>query len=286
MTSSPDGPCAGGQATGGTVAFLGVGRMGAALIREFVASGTMPRSQVIGTHHGKKRAAELQESLGVRMTTSNSQAVEEASIVFLSVRPQQMRDVTDEIADSVEERHTIVSLAAGAPLAWLREALPRAGSLLRVLPATPVTASEHGTSLVAVEGDADAEALRKVEGLFACLGAVQHVPEDLVDSCAVLSGSAPAFFAEFYAAWKSVAEEHGVPEEHADYILRAVADGIGRKLREGPNALTEMQEEMATPGGVTRPGLDALRRSDVKGMLDRVVAASLERLRDIRESLR
>jgi pyrroline-5-carboxylate reductase len=276
MSSSPEE-----SSTGGRIAFLGVGRLGGALIREFVASGTIPTSQVIGTHHSDARAAELQQSLGVRITTSNAEAVRQASVVFLCVRPRQMRDLATEIADSVEERHTIVSPVVGVTLARLRSALPRAGSVLRVLPAIPVTTSARGVSFVSGEGDAAAEALREVEGLFACLGKVLPVAENVLDRCAVLAGSAPAFFAEIYLGWKSLLEEHGVPEEHAEDILRATAESVSRTLGGGSAALAQMQEEMATPGGVTRAGLDALRRSDVKGMLERVAAAGLERLRDI-----
>ena len=218
----------------------------------------------------------------MRMTTSNTQAVEQASMVFICVRPRQVQDLVREIAGSVRKHHTVVSLAVGVPSAWLKTALPGCGNVLHVHPTSPVMASARGMSFLVDDGDPPTEARRTVESIFSCLGAVLLVSEDLVDLYAVLSGSAPAFFAEVYTGWKSLAEQHGVPEHHAEDIVRAIADGISQRLRGGSDALVEMQEEMATPGGITRSGLDALHRSGFRDMLDGVVETSLGRIQSIR----
>src|SRR5688572_5013961 len=100
-----------------TIGFLGAGNMAEALLRGLLRGGHAEPAQVFASGPRAERAEELRGRWGIRAITSNLELVDLAEIVVLSVKPQIMRKVLDEISDRLRPDALIISVAAGVPIA-------------------------------------------------------------------------------------------------------------------------------------------------------------------------
>ena len=266
----------------GTVSVLGVGRMGSALIRAFLSRRILRMKEIIGTHHDPRRARQIHRALGITAVTDNRAAVARSDLVLLCVRPQQMPALLNEIVDSILPRHTVVSVAVGVPLSWLRRRLPCCGGLFHVHPPSQLTTGATGLSFLARTRGSPAARLRQVTALFRGLGPVICVPEKRIDACAVFAGCSPAFLAHLGLLWAKLGGRFGIPPSIARQIVAATLAGLSKAAEGGTMRLERLIENIATPGGITEAGLRSLDRAELEKVLNEMVVDCLVRLGRIR----
>jgi len=269
----------------GTVSVLGVGRMGSALIQAFLSRGILRKKQIVGTHHDPHRARRIRRALGITAVTDNRTAVARSDLVLLCVRPQQMPALLDEMADSILPRHTVVSVAVGVPLSWLKKRLPRCGGLFHVHPPSQLTTGAPGISFLAHPRGSPAARLRRVTALFRSLGPVIRVPERRIDACAVFAGCGPAFWAHLGLTWAKLGGRFGIPPSIARQIVAATLSGLARGTEGGTATLERLIENVATPGGITESGIRFLDKARVEDILNAMVVHCLACIESIRSQL-
>ena len=171
-TAQPQDP-ASSQATGPdlaavTVAVIGAGNMGGPVVRAMLAAGARPeRLQIVNSSPASSERAAAE--LGVRAAASRSEALQDADVVVLGVKPYQILDLAGEIGADLSGEAIVVSLAAGTTLAQLEQALPAGQSVERAMPNTPISVGEGAVGLM--RGSAVTEAQHAlVHALFARAG--------------------------------------------------------------------------------------------------------------------
>ena len=271
-----------GVARIGTVSVLGIGRIGSALIQAFLSRRILEAEEILGTHHDPRRARQIHRALGITAATDNRAAVARSDLVLLCVRPQQMPALLNEIVDSILPRHTVVSVAVGVPLSWLRRRLPCCGGLFHVHPPSQLTTGATGLSFLARTRGSSAARLRQVTALFRGLGPVFCVPEKQIDACAVFAGCGPAFWAHLGLLWAKLGGRFGIPPSIARQIAAATLAGLSKGAEGGTGRLERLIENVATPGGITEAGLRSLDRAELERVLNEMVADCLVRLGRIR----
>jgi len=271
-----------GIARTGTVSVLGVGRMGSALIQAFLSREILRKKQIVGTHHDPRKARRIRRALGITVVTDNRAAVARSNMVLLCVRPQQMPALLDEMADSILPRHTVVSVAVGVLLSWLKKRLPRCGALFHVHPPSQLTTGATGLSFLARTRRSPAARLRQVTVLFRGFGPVVCVPEKQIDACAVFAGCGPAFWAHLGLTWANLGGRFGIPPSIARQILAATLSGLARGTEGGTANLERLIENIATPGGITEAGIHFLDKARVEDILNAMVVHCLARIGSIR----
>ncbi len=265
-------------------AFLGAGRMGCALIDAFVQHGVWETKTVVATHRRKEGAREIGQRLNVASTTCNAEAVRGSDMVFLCVRPQDIKELIDDIIDSVTRKHVLISLAIGVPLAWLRARVPQCEAVFHVHPSSLVMASSPGFSYIACEDGVDSHALANVERIFRALGNVAVVPEPLLEAYAVTAGCFPAFLAAIGREWVQTMEQLNIPVTGAESIVQATYQGLAHGMAKRGLTLGHIIDQIATPGGVTQAGLSALHASRLDNILASIARDSFIRITKIRSS--
>ena len=107
------------------LAVLGAGKLGGILLRAYLKQGLFASNQVIATVKHAERAAALAKELGIAVTTDNREAVKGADIVLLTVKPQTVAEVLQEIAPEIGADTLVVSVAASVPAGFCRAATRR-----------------------------------------------------------------------------------------------------------------------------------------------------------------
>src|SRR5690606_21397902 len=116
------------------LAIIGAGNMGEALLRGLLHAGAIAPERVVATGRRESRLATLHATYGVTVTTNNREAVKDATIVMLGIKPQIFGRVLPEIANDIPAEALVVSIAAGMTIASICKAL---GSERRVIRAMP-----------------------------------------------------------------------------------------------------------------------------------------------------
>ena len=132
----------------GTVGFIGTGNMAEALIRGLLNAGVAEKDQVIGSDPREDRCAEMSGRYGIRVVADNLEVARQADILVLSVKPQAMAKVLDQVGKTIHSHALVISIAAGIPLVAIEAKLPQA-RVIRTMPNTPALVGAGATAIAA-----------------------------------------------------------------------------------------------------------------------------------------
>ena len=249
----------------GTVALLGCGRLGSAILEGWLKTGTVaPRDLIILTPSDQP-AAEAARVAGARVNPPLA-ALTRADTLVLAVKPAKWREALGPLATVLNPEATIVSVMAGVAAAEIGAMTGR--PVARVMPTTAV-AQTRGVAALWSSHDAARETAR---GLFAALAEVVDLGQEAqIDVATATAGSAPAFIHAFVQALARAGEAEGLTAEAATRLARGALRSAGAGVETG-EALDSLIARIASPGGTTRAGLDAMAAS---GDLDRAASAAV-----------
>lgn len=214
---------------------------------------------------GSGRAQALAGEVGGSVA-SNAEIASRADLVVLAVKPNKLDDVAPELAEAKE----VVSVLAATPLERLQAALPSAQHVLRVMPNVGV---EVRQGVLCVAGSASVGARAKLE----LLGHVVELPEEDFDAATAVMGCSPAYLALAVEAIADAGAADGLDPDLARELVVETAVGTAELLRQHhPEAV---RRAVASPGGSTEKGLEALERKRARQAFEAAVEASLERMR-------
>jgi pyrroline-5-carboxylate reductase len=261
------------------VALIGGGNMGLALARGLVASGALAPERLIASDPSAERIARIKADVGARVTVarSNADAFRAADTVVLCVKPCDLARVLEEVgplSSADPARRLIVSVVAGADVATLVRAVGPRARIARAMPNAPCAVGEGASvfTLGACATDADAAT---VAALLGSMGAAFQVPERLMDAATGLSGSGPAYVAQFVEALADGGVRAGLSREVASALALRTVLGTARVLIETAEHPAALKDRVASPGGTTIAGLHALERGGLRAaVIDAVVAAA------------
>lgn len=261
-----------------SIGFLGAGKMATALARGFVHAGIVKPDQVIGSDAVEAARTAFGREVGARTTAFNPEAVKASSVVFLAVKPAQVPAVLREVRAHLGDRHLLVSVAAGIPLAQLEEPLEAGTRVVRVMPNTPALVGASASAF-ALGQSATREDGQLVQRLLDSVGLALQVPESLLDAVTGLSGSGPAYVYVMIEALSDGGVAAGLPREIATQLAAQTVLGAGKMALETglhPGALKDM---VTSPGGTTIEGLHELEKAGVRAALMNAVRAAADKAR-------
>ena len=267
-----------------TAAFIGTGNMGGALAR--AACLSLSPDDVILTNRTAEKASALAAELGCAFVTSNREAVQQATYLFLGVKPQLYTDIAAELIPVLRECHhagddkVLVSMAAGLTLERLREIYANVGYDIPILRIMPNTCVAIGAGLIALCGTHELH-LQSVERILCRAGTVERLPEHLMDQFTSVAGCGPAFVYPFIEAMADGGVMTGLPRDMAPrYAAQTVLGAAAMVLEAGehPGAL---KDAVCSPGGSTIAGVAALEREGLRSAAIEAVLASFQRNREL-----
>jgi pyrroline-5-carboxylate reductase len=258
--------------------FVGCGNMAQAMIDGWKAARVDMSSSVAIRPSGTPVE-------GMRTVTSIKEAGAAPRMMILGFKPQQLDQLTPELAPWMTSKTVIVSLLAGVEVASLRRRFGR-GTIVRAAPNLPVSIRR---GVVALHSEDIDEPLRKRLGeLFAGLGfAMWTDSEKTLSAIGSVAGAGPAYVARFIAALASAGESLGLPAELAATIARETVLGTAWMAASSGEPMEAIAKRVASPNGTTEAGLEVL---DADGALRRLIAetigAASERGRSLAEAAR
>jgi pyrroline-5-carboxylate reductase len=260
------------------IAILGAGKMGEALMSGLLRAGR-PASGILAVARRPQRAEELRERYGVQVAGAAA-AAKAAGTLVITVKPQDMAALLDEIAPNVPGDRLIVSVAAGITTSFIEGRLPGDLPVVRVMSNTPVLVDE-AMSVISAGSHATDEHLRLTEDLLRPVGRVIRIPESQQDAATALSGSGPAYVYYLVEAMVDAGILLGMPRQTAlDMVIQAVY-GAATMLRDSGEHPVILREAVTSPGGTTISAVRELERHRVRAAFLAAIEAARDRGREL-----
>ena len=259
-----------------TVAFLGGGRMGEALVSGLIRSGGRTTDEIVVTTRREDRAAELAERYGVSTTMSNPEAVARAGTLVLMVKPQDMESLLEQISGHVTPEHLVVSFAAGIRTSFVEKHLPPEVPVVRVMSNVAVLVDE-AMSVVAAGAHAEDKHIAVASELLGYVGRVLTLKEQHLDAITATSGSGPAYFFLLAEAMIEACILLGLSRDVATELMIQTMLGSAKMLRDTGKHPVELREMVTSPGGTTIAAIRHLEEAGVRAAFLNAIDAARNR---------
>lgn len=265
---------------GVTIAFLGGGNMAEAMVGGLLGAG-VPASALRVAEPNPQRRQELAQRHGLNPLEQNGEACRGADLVVVAVKPPVVTAALRESLPGIAPTATILSIAAGIPLAALAGALPPGQPLVRAMPNTPALVGAGITALCPAPGTGGAQ-LELAEAVMGAVGEVLVVADEgLLDAVTALSGSGPAYVFLMAEALSDGGVACGLPRPLADRLAIHTLLGSARLLEQSGQHPGVLKNQVTSPGGTTIAGVRALEQAGVRAGLMAAVEAAWRRSREL-----
>ncbi|MBW2616911.1 MAG: pyrroline-5-carboxylate reductase, partial [Deltaproteobacteria bacterium] len=234
--------------------FIGAGNMATAMIKGLIESGVYRKEQLGASDKDASALKRMTGQFNVESYGSNGDLVRQCSTIVLSVKPQNMKEVLDEVKDGIRDDHLIISIAAGIPLRMIHDVLKLDIPLIRVMPNTPALV-QKGVSALAAGAFATPEHMAIARTIFDAVGETVEVGETMMDAVTALSGSGPGYVFRIMECMVDAGAGVGLERETALSLVIQTFLGAAHLAKTSEHSLSHLREMVTSPGGTTEAGL-------------------------------
>lgn len=258
-----------------TIGFIGAGRMATALAQGFIQASVVKSSSIRASDVFPEARAAFEQATGGQTFEHNEEVTSGADVLFLAVKPAQVKDVLEGVQQTLGET-LVVSIAAGISISAMEASAGEKAKIVRVMPNTPalVGAAACGYSLNKNCHPSDGQLVKK---LLAAVGEAFEVKESLLDAVTGLSGSGPAYGYLMIEAMSDGGVAAGLPRDIATRLAAQTLLGAAKMTLETGMHPGELKDMVTSPAGTTIDGVHALEEGAFRGTVMRAVREAAER---------
>jgi pyrroline-5-carboxylate reductase len=262
------------------IAFIGSGAMGEAIIKGLLANGLVRPQQIVAADPVAARREHVTREYGVTATDNNPQAVDGATIVVLSVKPQVTGQAFPGLRSNIPAAGLVLSIMAGVPVAAMREGLQH-GAIVRSMPNTPAQVGKGMTVWMATPEVTQAQREQAALVLGALGEQIAVNDEHYLDMATGLSGSGPGFVYLLIEALIDAGVQIGFSRADSQKLVLQTIDGSVELMRQSGQHPAELRNRVTSPAGTTGAGLFELEAGGVRTAIMRAVQAAYQRSVDL-----
>jgi len=261
-----------------SLALVGGGKMGSALLGGWLAAGFSPSRISVYDPAPSDALRALASEKGFALNPPHAPA----EAVVLAVKPQVLETVSAGIASLFGRDTFLLSILAGKTVENLASRLP-VSAILRAMPNTPAAIGRGVTGVFANESTT-ADQRAKTQFLLSGVGGVEWVErESLIDAVTAISGSGPAYVFHLVEAMAEAGARLGLPADLSLRLARATVEGSGELLFRQPETSAEiLRKNVTSPGGTTQAALDVLMAPEgLAALMGRATSAARKRAEEL-----
>ena len=265
------------------IAFIGAGNMASSLIGGLRAKG-LDAAQIRASDPGADTRAKVAAEHGIEVFADNAQAVANADVIVIAVKPQAMKAVCQDLRPHLKPHQLLVSIAAGITctslLNWLGEQ-----PLVRCMPNTPALLGKGVSGLYATAA-VTSEQRQQADELLSAVGLVVWVDQEAqIDAVTAVSGSGPAYFFLLIEAMTDAGVKLGLPREVAEQLAQQTALGAAHMAVGSDVDAAELRRRVTSPAGTTEAAIKSFQASGFEAMVEKALSAVAHRSAEMAEQL-
>ncbi|MGM0541709.1 MAG: pyrroline-5-carboxylate reductase [Pseudomonadota bacterium] len=268
-----------------TICFIGAGNMAQSLIGGLLASG-YSKTHIIATDPTSAQRDQITQTFGIHCFADNNEAISQADIIVLAVKPQILRSVCKDIQASVQANPCLViSVAAGIRSQDINRWLGNKMSIVRTMPNTPALIQTGATGLFAnpfVSADQKSQA----EHILRAAGITIWVEnEQQLDVVTALSGSGPAYYFLFMEAMEEAAQKMGLDAKTAHLLTMQTALGAAKMVMESQQDCATLRKNVTSPNGTTEKAIQKFEESNLRQTVEAAMLCAQKRAKELADEL-
>ncbi len=267
---------------GARLSFIGCGVMAEAIIAGLLGKDLVKPEQVAGSHPREERREELQVKYGIRLFANNREAATEkdkeatSSFVILTVKPQRLGVILDELREAVQPDQLVISKVAGARVETLADGLQHR-AIVRAMPNTPAQIGEGMTVWTATPEISEAQQAQ-IHAIFGALGREMHVEEErMIDMATALSATGPTYTFLVMEALIDAGVHMGFSRHVAEELVLQTMLGSVLFARESRKHPAELRNMVTSPGGTSAEAIYQMEKGGLRTVLSKAVWAAFQR---------
>lgn len=263
-----------------TLGFIGCGHMAGGILEGILANKVLQPKQIFIYEKLPARAQFLKETYDINLAEDLQRLAQKSHTIFLSVKPQDAKEVCQQIGKYLTKNNIFVSICAGLELATLQQWTKFDGVLARIMPNTMIK-TKRGYSALCFSSNANADDKADVKAITDTIGSTMELPETLFDSFTAFSCAGPEYILLFMAALIDAGVESGISRENAREIVIQNVIATGTFLSMTDKHPYQITDTMNTPAGIGIAGFHSLCTSNLHGAVMDAVQAALKRTREL-----
>jgi len=257
------------------IAIIGGGNLGTAMALGLLKSDFVPAQSITITKRNTLTLAGL-ESIGVKVSADNLQAVKDSEVIILAVKPFQIKEVLQAIAPALTTNHTVISVVTGIDLQEIYAVVQKVIPLFRAMPNTAIAIQESITCISSMNSTEDEK--NYVNTLFSKLGKIALIDEKLMNAATVLGACGTAFAMRYIRANIQGGIEIGFDAATASLIAAQTVKGAAELLLTTHTHPEQEIDKVTTPKGCTIAGLNEMEHQGFSSSLIKGIAASFAKI--------
>lgn len=262
------------------IGFIGTGHIATAMIKALLRSEDYGPNDIYVYDIDQEKLQQFQKAYGVSVATNNCDLTSKVDMVVLSVRPDVLQSVVEEVKDVVQDQ-VMISPAAGIEtkelLAWFNKNV----KLCRIMPNVGAALSESMTAYFEVnikENDQLA-----MTAFLRAMGHYVRIKEEDFHVFIAMAGSSPAFFAYFIKNMVDYGVKEGLEKEEATKMAAQAMYATSLLLMDNPALIDTFVDTVASKGGTTEAGVNVLKDEGFDTLVKRTLMATIKRSKSINE---
>ncbi len=257
------------------IAFIGGGAMGEAMVKCLLTKKVAAPQDIVVADISPVRRKLLNKEYGVSTVVDNREAVANASLIILAVKPQNLSQVMEEIK-GLAPQQLVLSIVGGATLSNLCQGLNHS-SVIRAMPNMPAQIGE-GMTVWTATAETEQKQKELAQTILGALGKEIYVTDEkYLGMAGALSGSGPAYVFLFIEALVDAGVHIGLSRDMAQELVIQTILGSTRTVEKTGKHPADLRNMVTSPGGTTTEALLQLEKGRFRSLLLEAVVAAYKK---------
>lgn len=261
-----------------TVGISGCGNMGEVIVDAAVS--VVGAKNVYCYDVDSVKLSRIKKIYQVNLVRSNVDVVEKSDVFIIAVKPQQMKDVLNEVKHVVNKNKVIVSIAAGVKIKTLNNLLGDNIQVVRVMPNLPLKIG-YGVVAVCKNKFCKEKNFEFVKKLFEKKGIVVEVTEKFMDLITAVSGSGPAYIFYISEILQNVAKKLRLPKKIVPLVVNYTILGAANMLVKQNVPAVKLKEAVTSKGGTTEQALKVFYENNLEKIFLKAISKAFKRAKEL-----
>lgn len=262
---------------------IGGGMMGEAILAGILESSFIEKDNILVSEVVEERKIYLKNKYNIEVISNNVFLAQNCNYILLAVKPQNIKEVLNEINSYLDENKVLISIAAGVKLSFLRKHVPKSKCLIRIMPNLPCTIKKGVISLT--YDKYEEEEINFVKNLFSTIGDVWIIDEKYFDTITALTGSGPAFVSLILQAFTLAGLKGGLNHNTSKEMVLKLFEGVIDYIKDKNLSFEDLIKMTSSPAGTTIMGLEVLYESGITGIIMKAITSAKIRSEEISKIL-
>lgn len=269
------------------ISFIGGGNMASALISglcdeitKIPANAICQSKDIHVVDVNAESLQRLKDKFGVVTSQQIDAQLRAADVIVLAVKPQQMREVTSQLAPHITKQ-LIISIAAGIRFNDLSRWLNNYQTIVRTMPNMPALINKGITGIYAAP-DVNPHQRDIVNLIMSAVGDTVWLDDEaMLDPLTAISGSGPAYVFYFIEAIEAAAQEMGFTGEQARQLAMATFVGASHMANDSGESVATLRERVTSKGGTTHAAIMSMEQSRVSDAIAKALKTAAKRSQEL-----